>query len=173
MTIPQSHRLGPWYGHWRPMSKKWQKKNPLCETVVWPPTLKKPDPWDRGTILANWVKNLNTGVRCPSKLPVIDGGQTSALKLLPSGLPQIRWRGTEEGEFSFLMSDTDIKKKKLNLPPSIPRYRICDDAEGNNFKAGVRGPSIRESFDRQPTPVFGFLIRSGSDHTLVSRTGVF
>ncbi len=50
------------------------------------------------------VKNLNVGVRHPSKLPVIDGGRTPALKLLPSGLPQIRWHGTKEGEFSFFFS---------------------------------------------------------------------
>ncbi len=40
-AIPRSHRPGPWYCHWCPMSKKWQKKNPVCETVVWPLTLKK------------------------------------------------------------------------------------------------------------------------------------
>ncbi len=72
--------------------------------------------------LVDWVKNLNAGIRRPSKLPIIDGGRMLALKLLPSGLPQIRWRGMEGGEFSFLTSDADVKKKKLNSPPSISRH---------------------------------------------------
>ncbi len=50
MTTPRSHRLGLWYGHWHPTSKKWQKKNPVYETVVWPLTLKKPGPWGRGMV---------------------------------------------------------------------------------------------------------------------------
>ncbi len=52
------------------------------------------------------------------------------------------------------------RKKKLILPPSVPHHRICGDPEGNNFKAGVRGPSIRESFDGRRTPAFRFLTRS-------------
>ncbi len=53
MTIPQSHKPGPWYGHWRPRSKKClKKKNPVCETMVWPLTLKKPGLEDRGTVTA-------------------------------------------------------------------------------------------------------------------------
>ncbi len=119
------------------------------------------------------MKNLNAGVCHPSKLPVIDGGRTPALKLLPSGSPQIRWHGTEKGEFSFLMSDADIEKKKLNLPPSVPRHRICGDLEGNNFNAGVRPPSITGSFDGRWTPAFRFFTQSASDHTSVSRTGFF
>ncbi len=124
MTIPQSHRRGPWYGHWRPTSKKWQKKNrsvrpwygewreknPVCETKVWS--------------LAARVKNLNAGVRRLSKLSITDGGRTPVLKLLPSRLPQIRWHGIERGEFTFLMSDTDVKKKKAEFGPfhSAPSY---------------------------------------------------
>ncbi len=50
MTISQSHRPGPWNGHWCPRSKKWYKKNPVCETVVWPLTLKKPGPGDWGMV---------------------------------------------------------------------------------------------------------------------------
>ncbi len=50
MIIPQSHRPGPWYDHWRPTSKKWQEKNPVYETVVWPLMLKKHGLWDRGMV---------------------------------------------------------------------------------------------------------------------------
>ncbi len=86
MTIPWSHRPGQWYGHWRPTSKKWQK-NPVCETVVWPLTLKnlvrKTEVWS----LADRVKNLNAVVHHPSKLSLIDRRRMPALKLLDSGLP--------------------------------------------------------------------------------------
>ncbi len=92
------------------MSKKWQKKNLVCETEVWS--------------LADRVKNLNAGIRHPSKLSIIDGAWTPALKLLPSGSPQIRWRRTEGAEFSFLTSDTDVKKKKLILPPLTSQSKI-------------------------------------------------
>ncbi len=50
MTIPRSHRPGPWYGHWRPTSKRWQKKNLVCETAIWPLALKKPGLWDWGMV---------------------------------------------------------------------------------------------------------------------------
>ncbi len=42
---------------------------------------------------------------------------------------------------------TSLKQKKLNSPPSVLRNRDCGDPKGNNFKAGVHGPSIRGSFD--------------------------
>ncbi len=67
--------------------EKVTEKNPVCETEVWS--------------LANWVKNLNTGVRRPSKLSLIDKRRKAALKLLPSGSPQIQWCGMEGEEFSF------------------------------------------------------------------------
>ncbi len=119
------------------------------------------------------MKNLNASVCHPSKLPVIDAGWTPALKLLPSGSPQIRWRRMEMDKFSFLTSDAYVKKKKLNSPPSIPRHHICGDLEGTNSNAGVRCPSRRESFDGRRTPAFRFLTRSGSDHTSVSQTEFF
>ncbi len=75
---------------------------------------------------------------------------TLALKLLPSTSPQIRAHGTERFEFRFffiLMSVSDIQN--LNLPPSVPRDRICGDPEGNNFNAGVRGPTKLPLIDRQ------------------------
>ncbi len=83
--------------------EKVTRKNPVCETEVWS--------------LADRVKNLNAGIPRPSKLPVTDGGRMPVLKLLPSGSLQIRWCGTERGEFSFLTSDADIKKKKAEFVP--------------------------------------------------------
>ncbi len=118
------------------------------------------------------MKNLNGGVRRPLKLPIIDGGRTLVLKLLPSRSLQIQWRRTERGEFSFLTFDADVKKKKLNSPPSVPHHRICGNLEGNNFKAGVRGPSIRGSFDEQWTLVFRFLTRSLADWVKNLNAGV-
>ncbi len=38
------------------------------------------------------------------------------------------------------------EKKILNLPPSVPRHRICDDWKGNNSNPGIRCSSIRGSF---------------------------
>ncbi len=49
MTKPRSHRPGPWYGHWRPMSKKRQKKNGLWDRGM-VTDVKKPGPWDRGMV---------------------------------------------------------------------------------------------------------------------------
>ncbi len=31
----------------------------------------------------------------------------------------------------------NIKKKKINLPPSVPRHRICGNPEDNNSLASV------------------------------------
>ncbi len=62
MTIPQSHRKGLWYGHWRPRSKKVIKK-PVCETVVWPLAVKKPGLGDRGIVIAK--QGQKPEHRCP------------------------------------------------------------------------------------------------------------
>ncbi len=67
--------------------EKVKGKKRVCETEVWS--------------LVDRVKNLNAGIRRPSKLSLIDKRRTAALKLLPSGSPQIQWRGREGGEFSF------------------------------------------------------------------------
>ncbi len=122
--------------------------------------------------VSDLVKNLNASVRRPSKVPLIAGPRTPALNLLPTRWPQIRWRRTERDEFSFLTSDTDVKEKKADLPPSDLRHHICGDPEGNNFKAGVRRPSIRGSFDRRRTPAFRFLTRSLADWVKNLNTGV-
>ncbi len=156
MIIPWSHRLGPWCGHWRPMSKKWQKKNPVCETAVWSLTLKKPGPGDRGTIIGRPGEKPECRVRRPSKLPVIDGGRTPALKLLPSGSPQIRWRRMERGRIQLFNIWRRRQEKKGKFAPfrSPPSY--LRQPESNNFKTGVRGPSIREVLmdDRRPRSGF-------------------
>ncbi len=67
------------------LGQKSDNKNPVCETMVWPLTLKKPGPGDRGMVTARLGKNLNAGIRRPPKLPLIDGQWTLALELLPSG----------------------------------------------------------------------------------------
>ncbi len=51
MTIPRSHRLGPWYVT-DVLGQKSDEKNPVCETVVWPLTLKNPGPRDRSMVTA-------------------------------------------------------------------------------------------------------------------------
>ncbi len=125
-------------------SDKKNLKNTVCETVVWPLMLKKPGPWDPEVwSLPGWVKNLNTGIHRPSKLPLIDGWWMLALELVPSGSLQIRWHGLEEGSefrFFFLLLMSDVRRrqeKKLNSPPSIPHHRICGNPEGNNSPASV------------------------------------
>ncbi len=105
------------------------------------------------------VKNLNASVRRPSKLSLIDGPRTPALKLLSSGLSQIRWCGTKGANSAFFF-DIPSDITNLNSPLSIPRYRICNDPEGNNFNAGVCLPSIMGSFDERRMPAFRFVTRS-------------
>ncbi len=125
-----------------PYVEKVTEKILVCETVVWPLTLKKPGPGDRGMVTARPVKNLNAGVRRPSKLALIDGQRTPMLELVPSGTPQIRWCGPEGSEFRvfFLTSMSDKcrrQEKKINSPPSVLRHRICGDPEGNNLPVSV------------------------------------
>ncbi len=142
--------------------------------MVWPLTLKKTGLGDRGMVTADQVKNLNHGVRRPSKLSLIDKRQTAALKLLPSGSLQIQWRRIV---FFFLQKKTKFaplpfRAIKKNCP--LPFHAIvCGDPEGNNFNTGVCHLSIRGSFDGQRTPAFRFFTQSASDHILVSRTAVF
>ncbi len=135
MIIPRSHRLGPWYGHWRPRSKKGLKK-PVCETVVWPLTF-----WSK-TTFKKMEKNLvsqrpGQKPECRRlssiKHPLIDGRRMPGLELLPFRLPQIRWCGMKGGKFRIFFgigvrhTPTSRKKKKLNSLPSVPRPCICND----------------------------------------------
>ncbi len=173
MTIPQSHRPGLWYSHWHPTSKKWQKK--------------KPGLWDRG--MATDVKKTQSG---RPRYGHCRTGQKPECQR-PSSIKTSRyWWRTDAGVkiVTFRIAANTMKRngrgqiqlfnvwcrhqeKKLNSPPSISCHRICGDLESNNFNAGIRPPSIKESFDGQWTPAFRFFTQSASDHTSVSRTGFF
>ncbi len=94
-------------------------------------------------------------------------------------MPQIRGHGREGSEFSFFfildvgVRLTPMSKKILDLPPSVPRHRICGDRKGNNSNPSIRHPSIRGSFMDDDGHWRSGFTRPGSDHTSVSRTGVF
>ncbi len=57
-------------------------------------------------------------------------------------------RGQIQDFFSWQWrtSDADIKKRILNLSPSVLHYRICRNWKGNKSNPGVWRPSIRGSF---------------------------
>ncbi len=178
MTIPQSHRLGPWYGHWHPRSKKGLKK-PVCEAVLWLLTLKKPSPRDRGMVTGGPGEKPEH--RCLSFIKTspywctTDAGvRIAALRITANTMARTR---RERICFFFVIVMSNVRrrqeKKKLNSPPSVLRHRIYGNLEGTNSNASVRCPLIRGSFDGWRTPAFRFLTRSGSDHTSVSRTGFF
>ncbi len=101
------------------LGQKSDTKKTVCETVVWPLTLKKPGPGDWGMVTTRLGQEPDAGIHHPSKLSLIDKRRTAALKLLPSGSLQIRWRGTEEEEFSFFswschQTYANVKKKTHN-----------------------------------------------------------
>ncbi len=122
---------------------------------------------------------------CPSSIKTSPYWWTMdvGLKVLPFGLPQIRSRGMEGGEFSFFFLTSASDVKKLNSPLSVPRHRICGDLEGNNFNTGVHPLLITGSFDGRrhsgfsPSPPVTILRSHGSGffnvsgHTMVSQTG--
>ncbi len=164
MTIPQSHKLGPWYGHWRPRSKKWLEKLGLWDRGM-ATEVKKIWSGDQGMVTARLGQKPERRHPLSIKTSLIDGQRTPALELVPFRSPQIWWRGPEGSEFRVFFLEV--------CPPSIPCHRICGDQEGNNFNTVVHSPSITGSFDGQWTPAFRFFTQSTSDHTSVSRTGFF
>ncbi len=98
-------------------------------------------------------KNFNAIIHGPSKLSMIDRRRAPTNCCLLDrqiATNTMAWNGRGRILFFFLSlrrrtSDTDVKKKILNLPPPVPHYRICGDQKGNNSNPGIRHPSIRGS----------------------------
>ncbi len=153
--------------------------------------VKKPGLWDRGMVTGRWGEKHER--RCPLSVKtspywqMTDGG-IKIVAFQIAAYDGVKWKGENLGFFlDVSIRLTPTSRKKLNSSPSISRYRICGDLEGNNFNASVRRSSIREVFmdagrrcsgfwpgptvtiPRSPKP--GFFNISG--HTMVSQNGVF
>ncbi len=105
--------------------------------------VKKIGPGDRGMVTAGLGQKPERRRPSSIRISFIEKQRTTALKLLPSGSPQIRWHGMEGGEFSFFSW----------------RRRM--------FDGFWLGPAV--TIPRSPGP--GFFNISG--HTTVSQTGFF
>ncbi len=137
--------------------------------MVWPLTLKNPGLWHRGMVTGRpgekperWhlssIKTSHYWWRTDAGVKIVTF-RIAANTIARNGSGWIQlfniWRPSQE-------------KKNWICPlhfatPPIPHHRICGNPEGNNFKAGICGPSIRGSFDGRRTPTFRFLTWSLAD----------
>ncbi len=173
ITILRSHRLGPWYGHWHPTSKKWQAKSGLWDRgkatdvkKTWSlrpryghwRTGEKPEHWRPSSIkTSHYWWRTDAGVK-------IVTFQIAANKAA--------WNGRKWIQLFNVWHPSQEKKSWI---PFLPVCAIVFAAiqKVTNSNTGVGRPSIRGSFNGWRTPAFSFFIRSGSDHTSVSRTRFF
>ncbi len=103
------------------------KKNPVCETMVWPLTFrskttekkngKNPGPRDQGMVPARSGQKPEHRPPLSIKLPLIDGQWTPGLELLPFRSLKIQWRGTEGGNSDFFYLDVGVRRSKPEFAP--------------------------------------------------------
>ncbi len=141
----------------------------VSETVVRPLMLKKnlvreTEVWS----LLHRVKNLNAGIRRPTKPSLIDGRTDAGVRIGAFQIAAITmvWTGRDRIQVCFfLMSTPDIRRhqeKKTDFAPfhSAPSYLR---RSGRQQFSDVRRLSIRGSFDGRQMPAFRFLTQSTSD----------
>ncbi len=166
MTIPQSHRPGPWYGHWRPRSKKWFKK-PVCETVVWPLTLKKPGSGDQGMVTARPGQKPER--RHPSPIKTFSywwtthaGIRIVAFRIAANTMERTGRKRIQVFFLNVNFRCTPTSKKKTKFDPFCFTLSYLQWSLRQQF-ADVRHLSIRGSFDGWRTTAFRFLTQFASD----------
>ncbi len=153
--------------------EKVKEKNTVCETVVWPLTLKKTGPWDRGMVTGGPGEKPEWRRLLFIKTSHYWWRMKAGVKIVTFWIALNTMVRNGKGRIQFFSVWSPCQERQLNSPPSVPRHHICGNLEGNNFNAGVHGPSIKGNFDGRWTPAFRFLTQASSDHTLVSRTSFF
>ncbi len=123
MTIPQSHRPGPWYGHGHPRSEKWLKKLGLWDRGM-ATDVKKPGLWDRGMVTGGPGEKPECWRPSPVKTSCYWWRMDVGVKIVTFRIAANTMAQNGRGRIQLFKSDTNVKKKKLILPPLTSQSKI-------------------------------------------------